>query len=218
MIAALIIAAGTGAGADWRLLALVAGAVWMPIPAGVAVAAAIVIGRRIEREIRSGVEIRFVDVVLAELRSGASVRSALIVGCETLANSGGLVRNLRTGQPVGVALGGLVDRLPDLGALVVSAVEAGADGGYMMPALEELSEQARADAAARSELRMAMAPVKASMWILAGGPSLYLIWMIATGRFAVQVAAPGGLWLAMVGGALFGLGLVVMAAMVRWRR
>lgn len=85
----------------------------------------------------------------------------------------------------------------------------------MLPVFEELMVHAAAHDAAAAEVRTAVAPVRASMVVLIGAPLLYLVWALTTGRLARLLVLPGGLWLASVGTALFGIGIVTMLVLSR---
>lgn len=215
MTEALIVAAGLAAGVDWRLLALAAGAIWVPIPSAVALAVAWVAGRRAETRAGAGSEVRFAEAVIGELRAGASLRAALRVACAERPGAGLIVRRLDVGQPLDRAVEGLASLLPSIGHLVETAVQAGGGGGRMLPVFEELMVHAAAHDAAAAEVRTAVAPVRASMVVLIGAPLLYLVWALATGRLARLLVLPGGLWLASVGTGLFGIGIVTMLVLSR---
>lgn len=214
---ALVVSAGVAAGGDWRRLALVAGAVWAPLPFAVAVAAVAIVGRRAEARSRSGSDVRFAESVVGELRAGGSLRSALRAACAELPSASRMVRRLDVGEPLAVAIQGL-GALPSIGGLVETAVEVGGGGGRMLPVFEELMVHAAAEDAARAELRIALAPVRASMVVLAGAPLLYLMWSLASGRMARLLARPGGMWLTAVGGVLFLAGVAAMLLLAGRKR
>lgn len=216
MMEALILAGGLIARGDWRLLALAAGAVWVPLPSAVALAAAAVVGRKAEVRHRAGSDVRFAETVVGELRAGASLRASLRVACADLPEAARIVRRLDVGRPLPEAVQGLAPLVPSIGHLVETAIVVGGGGGRMLPVFEELMVHAAAADAAAAELRTATAPVKASMLVLVGAPVAYLVWSLATGRLARLLALPGGLWLAVAGMALFGVGVAAM--LVLWRR
>jgi hypothetical protein len=101
--------------------------------------------------------------------------------------------------------------LPSIGALVESAVAVGAGAGRMLPVFEELVALATADEQGQAEVRTATAQVRASMWVLIGGPLTYMVWSLVTGRLGQLVTMPGGLLLATLGGGLFTIGTALMA-------
>ncbi|MFP3915413.1 MAG: type II secretion system F family protein [Actinomycetota bacterium] len=212
---AVLLAAGLVAGAEPRRLALAAGAVWAPLPAALAVAVAVVVGRRAQQRDSLGSDVRFAEAVVGELRSGASLRSALRTACGGRPGSDRIVRRLEVGEPLPEAASGLAEILPSIGHLVETAVAVGGGGGRMLPIFEELMVHAAAQDAAASELRTALAPVRASMTLLVGAPLIYLGWSVATGRMARLLALPGGMWLAAVGTGLFAAGIGTMLALAR---
>lgn len=218
MTVGLILAAGLVAGVDWRLVALAGGSVLLPVPAGVAVGAAGVIARRARRREMAGAEVRFAETVLGELRSGSSLRLALGSACSLRADCIGILRRLEVGEPLDLCLEGLSELLPTIGGLVESAVAAGAGGGRMAPVFEELVSIATSEESALSELASATAQVRASMWILVGGPVGYLAVMAASGRFQRLLSVPGSSVVASVGAGLFLAGTISLALMGRKSR
>lgn len=218
MTEALVLAVGVVAGVDWRPMALLAGAVWAPVPCAVAAGAAVVLGRRAESRRRAGSEVRFVETVIGELRAGASLRSGLRVACAERPEASAIVRRLDVGRPLPEAVEGLGRLLPSVGPLVETAVGTGGGGGRMLPVFEELMVHAAAQETATTELRSALAPVKASMVVLVGGPVVYLVWSLTSGRLARLLSLPGGLWLGAVGLVLFLGGVTVMILLSRRAR
>lgn len=214
MTASLVLATGLAVGVDWRLLALAAGAVWFPIPAAMAVGAATVVGWRIQSSAR-GSEARFAETVVGELRAGSSLRMALGVACGDQPETRSVIRRLEVGESLDRAVQGLGATLPTIGSLVEAAVTAGAGGGRMLPVFEELTSHAAANEAAADELRSALAPVRASMAVLVGGPVAYLAWAALTGRLMRMLSQPGGAWMAAVGGSLFLAGIGAMVVLAR---
>lgn len=215
MIEAVVLAAGLVAGVDWRLVLLAAGAAWAPVPAAAALVVFALAGRRAAARDREGQDVRFAETVVGELRAGASLRAALRVACSDRPGTAGIVRRLDVGEPLDRAVAGLSELLPSIGELVETAVVAGGGGGRMLPTFEELMVHASTLDAAAAEYRTALAPVQASMAVLVGAPSLYLVWSLVTGRLARLLQVPGGLWLALVGSGLFVIGMAVMLVMAR---
>jgi Flp pilus assembly protein TadB len=213
MTAALAVAAGVLLGIHWPTLVLVSLSVWEPWAAA-ALVLLLVIGAR-HRESGAGAEVRFVEAVIGELRAGSSLRRALRVACGEIPDAGGVLRRLDVGEPLPRAIRGLARRLPTVGELVEAAVAADGGGGRMLPLFEELLIKATADEAARAEMRAALAPVRASMTVLVGGPVVYLVWSAATGRLGRLLAMPGGVYLTLGGGVVFALGVLAMLWMAR---
>ncbi|MGA7272600.1 MAG: hypothetical protein WB239_16120 [Acidimicrobiia bacterium] len=217
MMAAVILGWGLASGADWRLIALAGGAIWLPFPTGVAVVAAILAGARAVRRSKFGLESRFVEAVLGELRAGSSLRWALRAALVDLGGSEGAIRRLDVGDPLADCVDEeLGDRLPGIGPLVASAVAEASLGGRMVPVFELLLAHAKAEEAALVELRTSTAQVRASMGVLVGGPLAYLTFMIATGRLGRLLALPGSRIVSAVGLGLFLVGSGAMVGMARW--
>lgn len=217
MTEAIVVATGLAIGIDWRVIALVSGAVWAPVPSAVAVAVAVLVGRRLVDRARYGGDLRFVESVAGELRAGASIRASLRAACGSLDGADAIVRRLDVGEPLDTAISGIRDLLPSVGHLVESAVTVGARGGRMLPIFEELIVHAGSEAAATAELRTALAPIRASLVVLVGAPAVYLVWSALTGRLWRLLQQPGGLGLAAVGAILFMSGLGAMLLLMRRR-
>lgn len=213
MTAVLAVAAGVLLGVRWPTLVLVGLSVWEPWAAAVLVTLLAVGARR--RDSGAGSEVRFVEAVIAELRAGSSLRRALRVACGDLPDAAPILRRLDVGEPLPGAIRGLGRRLPRVGELIEAAVAADGGGGRMLPLFEELLIQATADEAAGAELKAAVAPVRASMTVLVGGPIAYLAWSAVTGRLERLLAMPGGVYLTVGGGVIFALGIVTMLWMAR---
>jgi Flp pilus assembly protein TadB len=162
-----------------------------------------------------GAEARFAETVVGELRAGGSLRFALRTACAGRDDCAPIIRRLDIGVRLADAVDGLARILPCIGALVESAVAVGAGAGRMLPVFEELVALATADEQGRAEVRTATAQVRASMWVLIGGPLAYMVWSIVSGRLGELVALPGGLLLATLGGGLFMIGTALMAWMGR---
>ncbi len=86
----------------------------------------------------------------------------------------------------------------------------------MVPVFELLLAHAKSEEATSAELRTATAQVRASMWVLVGGPLVYLAVMLATGRLGRLLALPGSRLVSIIGLVLFLAGAGAMVAMARW--
>ncbi|CAN5880347.1 hypothetical protein BH23ACT5_BH23ACT5_05470 [soil metagenome] len=163
-------------------------------------------------------DLPFVETVVGELRAGASLRASLLVACGDDPACRRVRRRLEVGLPLPTCVDGLREALPSVGELVESAVAAGADGGRMLPVFEEMVVHAATESHTIAELRAATAQVRASMTVLIGLPTLYLVWSASTGRLAGLLALPGGAMVATIGATLFVLGVVVMVVLGRLGR
>lgn len=217
MTEALLVAVGFVVGADWRLLALAGAAVWFPFPAAAALGV-VLVTRRGTRPGSLDSEVEVVEAVIGELCAGSSLRSSLLVALSDREGADRVVRRLQVGEPIPVAVAGLERALPRAGKLIQVAVGASGGAGRMLPVFEELLVHVSAAAAADSELRTALAPVRASMAVLVGGPGAYLAWAAITGRLTRLLHLPGGAILAGIGAALYLVGTAAMFFMARRRR
>ena len=215
MTEAVVVAWGLAVGADLRLMAMAVGAVWAPWPTCAAVGCAVVVGHRLSREARRGAEVRFAESVVGELRAGSSTRAALATACSSRTDCRPLVRRLEVGDPLPAAISGLSGYLPTIGRLIESAITVGAGGGRMLPVFEELVVLAATEEKRAEDLKVATAQIRASMWVMVGGPLGYLTWLLITGRLSRLLTIPGGSLLGVVGAVLFLTGLAVMGWMAR---
>jgi Flp pilus assembly protein TadB len=217
VIEATILASGLAAGADGRKVLLAAAAIWAPLL--LALGLAFHYGFALARpSAGAGPEVMFAETVVGELRAGASLRSALRTACAGREGTDAIVRRLDVGEPLPQAVRGMSAGLPSIGGLVEAVLVSGSDGGRMLPVFEELLIHAAAEEAVAAEMRTALAPVRASMTVLVGGPVGYLAWSLVSGRFGRLIALPGGLWLTVIGATLFVAGIVTMLVLARRRK
>jgi len=206
MIEVWALAAALAGGVDWRRLAVLGAAVLAPVPATLLVAYAVWRGRRVSVN-RAAL---LCEAASAELRAGASLRTALevsarSVGCVSAAELA------RAGAPLGRAARAIGAVLPEivmeLELILVSAQRSGARIADLFDEIGSLA-LARADVAA--EVQMSTSPMRATVLVFAAAPLVYV-----AARGGLPTAAGAGQALAsMVGAGLFLTGLGVVAWMV----
>lgn len=211
MIDALAIAFAVGAGIGWPRVALIAAAMYWPLPTLGLIALV-----RAKVGVKRPSAVGFCDGVSAELRAGSSLRSAVVAsaaaaGAEDAARAG------RTGAPIEdvARLTGAV--FPDVGeeiALVVRELAFSGSGGADL--FDELGSLALAKQEVAREVRIASAPARATAALFVGGPSLYLLAQARSGSLSALLASPGQRFAAVAGLSLFFAGLA-MALVILWR-
>ncbi|MBW3666066.1 MAG: hypothetical protein KY394_00585 [Actinobacteria bacterium] len=208
MIEVWALAGALAAGVDWRRLAVLGGAVLAPLPATLLVGYAIWKGRRATVN-RAAL---FCEAASAELRAGASLRSAL----ETSARSVGCASGselARTGAPLGVVARAVGAAMPEIRAeLELTIVSAQRSGSRVADLFDEVGSLAIARAEVAGEVQMSTSPVRATVLVFAAAPLAYL----AT-RGALPLGdSPGQAVASMAGAGLFLVGLGAVAWMI-WR-
>lgn len=158
----------------------------------------------------------FCDSVASELRSGATLRSALLRAARSvdLAN-----QSIDKGDlaPVDAVAAAVVDELPALSPELESLVRASASsGGAVADLFDELSATTIAQNEIAREVRVASAPARATAWFFVIAPTAFVVARGASGSFDGLLAVPGQRITAVVGMALFTAGLVSVWLLI-WR-
>jgi hypothetical protein len=196
----IAVALAIGVGVGWRRVALLAGALWVPIPLGLLVAGYCWLSR--SRDL--GGSALFCDAVSKELRAGRSVRQALGLAAESV--DAVALADLCDG-PAGLDAISVAarSRFPDISG-ELEAVLRKSGGIGVAPALlfDELAVLALARSEVTHEISIASAPAKASALVLLLAPLGLLSFSIGGGGLAHLLSRPD-----QRGAALLGLALVV---------
>jgi Flp pilus assembly protein TadB len=208
VIVAVVLAIAFAAGVDPRRLALVAGAVYLPLVLG----GLLVLHWYRARSDESNRPSLFCEGVSAELRAGATLRDALTiaatsVGCEPIP----------LGSSIDEMSSTLVEYFPTIGQelrlTVLTASRAGSDSAALF---DEIGSLAIAQSEIRNEVRIATAPGRATALLLVAGPLFYLISRLGSGQLASYFASAEQRVAGLLGLGLFTVGLLV-AVFVLWR-
>ncbi|MFZ0013235.1 MAG: hypothetical protein WAL25_03875 [Acidimicrobiia bacterium] len=207
MIVPVALAVAFACGVEWRRIALLAVAVYLPAVAGAAMAV-------IAWRARPGDDSRpvmFCEGVAAELRAGATLSHAI----ETTAAAVG--RGF-TGSPDIVELAsGVADRFPELGEELRLTISNAARAGSDVAALfDEVASVAITQTEIRREVRVATAPGRATALLLVGAPLVYLVGRSGSGDLANMVESSRQRTVLLLGLGLFMLG-VLGSGFVVWR-
>jgi Flp pilus assembly protein TadB len=205
----LLLAVALALGVDWRRVALLAGAVYLPLVMVILVAISVWRGR-------SGEDHRpaqFCEGVAAELRAGASLREAVAVSAASVGLDG---FSLGKG-PLQALAEDLAERFPTIGEeLRLTIVNAGRSGSRVASLFDEIGSLALARAEIEREVRVATAPGKATALLLVGAPLVYLTGQALSGNLERMLRSSHQRIVAMAGLGLFLVGLIVTTAVV-WR-
>ena len=158
----------------------------------------------------------FCDGVASELRSGATLRSALLTAARSvdLAIRSADLNDLAS---VDAVASRVVDELPSLSPELESVVEASArSGGAVADLFDELGTNAIAQNEVAREVRVASAPARATAWFFVLAPTGFITARFAAGSFEGLLTAPTQRITAVAGMALFGAGLICVWILM-WR-
>lgn len=210
MIEAAALAVLTLSGADPRRVAILALAFYLPVVVAGLVALA-AWGRRAEKAGRSAL---FCEGVAAELRSGSSMRQALLASAESVGVS--LPPGVESATSSELAEG-LADDLPDIADEVALVVRSsGRTGGRAADLFDEIGSLAIAQDEIAREVRVSAAPTRATAAVFLVAPLLYLMWRLGQGELSGLLGTSQQRVAATVGLGLFLAGLTV-AARIMWR-
>lgn len=156
------------------------------------------------------------DSVASELRSGATLRSALLTAARSVDVT------IRSTDPEDLAsvdsvAAAIVNELPALSPELESVVQASArSGGAVADLFDELSAITIAQNEIAREVRVASAPARATAWFFVLAPTVFIAVRIASGSLHGLLVESGQRITAVLGMALFGSGLVLVWLLI-WR-
>lgn len=210
MIPALFLVIAFASGVDPRRLLILAGAVYFPVVVGGLIV--LVTWRGRPQELNQAP--LFCEGVAAELRSGASLRHALIGAANSVK---GEAIDLPPGCPMTELAARVAGRFPAIAAeLRLTVVNAARSGSDVAALFDEIGSLALAQAEIVREVRMATAPGRATALVLIGAPLVYVTGQIGSGGLGRMLASGQQRLAALLGFGLFALGVTV-AAIVGWR-
>jgi len=214
LIEVSILAAALGLGVDWRVVGVLAIALFAPFLAALGIGIHVLRSRGVPESL----DAKFCHAVAGELRSGSSLRHAVAESARAL-DLEEVASGLDAGRAWDQVLPVLVSRLPGLGAELAMVIESlwrsGADAAYLF---DELGDIALARIEVGNEVRVATSSARASTAVLVALPLLYLAYMAQTGRIAGLFSHPGTAGLAAVGLSLAVAGLGISFFIVRSAR
>lgn len=221
MLTAVLLAGALAVGVPPVMIAIAAVAAIEPrlVLVGASVWGVVATLRRRATSVTPDDEATLFRAMAAELRSGASLRSAL-------AEAAHRVPQIELDRPVRFAAAGMQMteiaesielQLPENGRLAAAAFRLSDwSGARVADTFDGLAERAAATAELARERRAATAQARLSALIVGVAPLAFTVLLVATGRSAGLVAHGGLGWLVLgVGLGLEMLGLIAVAAIVR---
>ena len=209
MIEVLVLVAAFASGVDPRRIALIAGAVYLPLVVSGLIAVHWLRGRPDSRHRPS----LFCEGVASELRAGATLRDALAAAATSVGTSLELSHSI----PMAEVAARIAAEFPDIGQEIGLTVAAAARSGSDAAALfDEIGVLALSQDEVGHEVRMATAPGRATALVLVGAPLFYLVSRLGDGGLTGYLASSEQRIAATIGIGLFALG-VVGASLVLWR-
>jgi tight adherence protein B len=221
MLTAVLVAGGLVLGISPVLVAVAALAAIEPrlVLAGAAVWGVVTALRRRSARTAPDDEATLFRAMAAELRSGASLRSALADAAHRVPQIelDRAVRCAAAGMPMTDVAESIEPQLPENGRLAAAALRLSDwSGARVADTFERLAEKAAATAELARERKAATAQARLSALIVGVAPIVFTLLLIATGRGA-GLAAHGGIGLLVLGIGL-GLetaGLIIVVVIVR---
>jgi Flp pilus assembly protein TadB len=185
---------------------------------GVLVLALALSARRGSGPVDGDDEIGFLAGVAAQLRSGSSLRHAIIdVGTATRLPVGAAVRLAAAGRPMIEVVEHLRPALALSAGPATMALAAGSlSGGRLAGALDAIVQLAFDEAEQRREVRAATSAAAASAWLIGALPAVTLVAVALGGRLRVLAALGAAGWTMVAAG--IGLSLIGAATMISMAR
>lgn len=209
MIEVIVLAAAFASGVDPRRIALIAGAVYLPLAVAGLIAVHWMRGRPDSRHRPS----LFCEGVASELRAGATLRDALAAA----ATSVGTSFELSHATPMAEVASRIAAEFPSIGQEIRLTVAAAATSGSDAAELfDEIGVLALSQDEVGHEVRMATAPGRATALVLVGAPLFYLLTRLGEGGLTEYLASSEQRVAATIGIGLFASG-IVGASLVLWR-
>ncbi|MEN8114447.1 MAG: type II secretion system F family protein [Actinomycetota bacterium] len=221
MLTAVLLATGLVAGVHPGVIAIAAVAVYEPrlVLAGAVAWAVVAYVRRRASRPGADVEAAFFRALAAELRSGASLRTAISSAADRvpLIDLRETVRLAAAGLPMSSIADDIEERLPGNGRFAGVAFRLSDwSGARVADTFEDLADRASDAAELARERRASTAQAKMSALIVGVAPIAFTVLLFATGRGSGLVDRGAIGWAVLgVGATLEIVGLVLVAAMVR---
>ena len=222
MLTAVFLAGGLVAGVPPVIIAIAALAAVEPrlVLAGAAIWGVVAAFRRRRVRVVPDDEATLFRAMAAELRSGASLRSALAEAAHRVPQIE-LERPVRlaaAGTSMADVAGSVEERLPANGRLAAAAFRLSDwSGARVADTFEGLAERAAATAELARERKAATAQARLSALIVGVAPFVFTVLLVVTGRGAGLVSHGAVGWLVLgIGLGLEVFGLTIVAAIV-WR-
>lgn len=221
MLTGLLLAWAVAAGVPWVVGGFLVVGMWQPALGLLVVLVVAVLGRHGESRQHGGAETEAVwcAAMAAELRAGASIRSALDAASDRVPDPelAEIGRLAKAGVPVERLAERIGAALPKVRHLAGPAVRIAAEaGGAAAGVFGRLAVRSLEHTETERERRVATAQVRLSAWVVGSIPVVVIAALVATGRAAALVAAgPIGVGALIAGVALMLLGVAAVWTMSR---
>lgn len=154
------------------------------------------------------------DVVAAELRSGATLRSALLEASNSVSIAIDPVKSSQIGAEEIAAMA--AREMPRLGRELVASVDAVArSGSSAADVFDELAAHAISHDDVLHEVRVASAPARATAWFFALATLVLVVLQATRGSLTELLAEPAQRMTASGGALLFAVGLTWVMLLIR---
>jgi len=216
----VILAAATAVGVPGPGLASLALALLVPVPLGavLVVGSAAVAIRQRPGSGPTDAESIFLREVAAELRAGATLRTATVAAAERAHELDlvGWARHARAGLPMAQLAGPLGRRLPISGRAATAAVEfLTVSGAAAAEVFTRLAAQTDEAIELHRERAVASAQARLSAIVVAAAPLVVLLWLAARGALSQLLATGAGRFVLGAGMGLELAGIAVSMLMLR---
>jgi hypothetical protein len=201
-----MLAAAFALGLDIRRLLFLACVVYLPIVAG-AVVVLVVWRARPREDTRAAL---FCEGVAAELRAGSVLRDALATAVTAVGGA-----EIPAWLPVAGLAEQVAAEFPDIEAeLRLTVINAARTGSDTAALFDEIGSLALAQSEIRREVHVATAPGRATAFVLVGAPLFYIAGQAGSGGVSRMLASSQQRVVALLGLAVFTVGLVAAVAVV----
>ncbi|MEN8234067.1 MAG: hypothetical protein ABFR89_04015 [Actinomycetota bacterium] len=221
MLTAVLLAVGLIVGVHPVIVATVAVAAFEPrlVLAGAAAWGAVAFVRRRSTRSTADIEAAFFRALAAELRSGASLRTAISSAADRVPHIDlrGPVRLASAGLPMSAIATDIEERFPRNGRVAGVAFRLSDwSGARVADTFEELAGRASDAADLAREQRASTAQAKLSALVVGVAPVVFTLLLLVTGRGAGLVERGAVGWMVLAAGVVFEIvGLMLVAVMVR---
>lgn len=213
MTVPVALAAAFAMGVDVRRLLLLAGAVYLPLVFALVFAVLVWRSRPDSQNDAS----LFCEGVAAELRSGSSLRQALITSASSLDRDLSSLGVSADAAPIGDVAAAVAASFPEIDhevrLTVINAARSGSDAADLF---DEIGTLAMAHAEIRHEIRVATAPARATALFLVGAPVVFVVNRLTSNGLEPLVASTPQRVVTLIGMGLFLIGTAATLLLI-WR-
>jgi Flp pilus assembly protein TadB len=213
VIVPIALAAAFAMGIDLRRLLVLAGAVYLPLVFALVVA--VLVWRA--RPATHNQSALFCDGVAAELRSGSTLREALVTSASSLDRDLSALGVSPHAAPIGEVAAAVAAGFPDIEHEVrLTVLNASRSGSDAADLFDEIGSLAATQAEIGHEIRVATAPARATALFLVGAPAVFVVNRLSSNGLDPLVASSPQRVVTLIGLGLFLTGTAVTTLLI-WR-